>query len=103
VSGETIVVLVNLNTGTGFLEPSDINADAAHWVSVLQTIKAKSGDEFVRIYNPYFNREEWLSYEDFTSSWQLYSKFDRSGERMGPNYRAVIASPPEEMEWLPSP
>lgn len=101
--GKAILPLTNINTSTGFLEPGDIGSDAAHWPSVLQTIKTHNGEEIVRVYNPYENREEWIRYDDYQSSWQLYSKYNRSGKRMGPNYRAVIATPPEELQWLPNP
>jgi len=101
--GKAVVTLVNLNTSNGYLEPGDVQTDASHWVAVLQTVETRSGDEFVRIYNPYRNREEWLSYDDLKSSWQLYAKYNRWDVRMGPNYRAVIATPPEDLQWLPTP
>jgi hypothetical protein len=103
VDGKVVIPLVNLNTNNSYLEPGDIHADASHWVAVLQKIETNNGVEFVYINNPYQNREEWLSYEDFKSSWQLYGKSNRGDERMESNYRAVIATPPEEIMWLPNP
>jgi hypothetical protein len=103
VDGKVVIPLVNLNTNNGYLEPGDIHADASHWVAVLQTVETRTGEEFVRIYNPFQNREEWISYEDLSDSWQLYAKSNRADEPMGPNYRAVIASPSEELAWLPNP
>lgn len=85
------------------MKPDDIYTDASHWVAVLQTVETVNGEDFVKICNPYENREEWIRYDDYQSPWQLYSKYNRSGERMGPNYRAVIATPPEELQWLPNP
>jgi len=85
------------------IKPGDIYADASHWVPVLQTVETRTGEEVIRIYNPFQNREEWISYEDLSNSWQLYPKHNRADEPMGPNFRAVIASPLEEMQWLPNP
>jgi len=81
----------------------DIYSDTSHWVAVIQIVETRTGEEVVRIYSPFQNREEWIRYDDYQSSWQLYSKYNGSGERMGPNYRAVIATSPEEMQWLPNP
>jgi hypothetical protein len=103
VDGKVVIPLVNLNTNTGYLEPGDIHADASHWIAVLQTVETRTGEEFIRIYNPFQNREEWISYDDLSDAWELYAKSNRADEPMGPNYRAVIASPPEELAWLPNP
>lgn len=47
--GKAVITLVNLNTSSGYLEPTDVDADASHWVAVLQTVETASGEDFVRI------------------------------------------------------
>jgi len=90
--GRAVIALVNLDTNSNFVEPVDGHTDATHWVSILQVMETQDGDAVVRIYNPYQNREEWYSFDTLVDAWTP-----------GPNYRAVVATPPEEMAWLPNP
>jgi hypothetical protein len=91
-NGRAVIALVNLDTNSDFIEPVDGQTDAAHWVSILQVMETQDGDGVVRVYNPYQNREEWYSFDTLVDAWTP-----------GPNYRAVVATPPEDMAWLPSP
>jgi hypothetical protein len=101
--GEAVIALVSLDTRSGYLADGDIAGDAAHWVSILQTIERENGEGIVRVYNPYLNREEWYGWDDFRNSWELGSKLDRWGDPLGPNYRGVIGAPPEELLWQTAP
>jgi len=55
---------------------------------VLQT---RDGDDVVRAFNPFQNREEWYSWTDFRHAWEV------PGEA---NYRAVYATPPESVAFV---
>lgn len=90
--GRAVIALVNLDTHSDFIEPVDGRSDTTHWVTILQVMNTREGDSVVRIFNPYQNREEWLPFNKLVGSWTP-----------GPNYRAVIATPPEELQWLPNP
>lgn len=48
---------------------------APHWVAVLQLISSKDGFSYVRIYNPFQNREEFYTWNDFYAAYQ-YGKRD---------------------------
>jgi hypothetical protein len=101
--GQAVIALVSLDTRSTYLTASDVPNDAAHWVSILQALKTRSGEEIVRVYNPYMNREEWYAWQELQDSWQLGSKLDRSGDALGPNFRGVIGTPPSMQSWLPTP
>jgi hypothetical protein len=101
--GQAVIALVALDTRSTYLTPNDVPGDAAHWVSIVQTIQTRSGEEIVRVYNPFMNREEWYTWQDMQDSWQLGSKLDSQGDPLGPNYRGVIGTPPPELAWLPQP
>jgi hypothetical protein len=83
---------VNLDTSSDLIEPVDGRNDANHWIAILQVVETQDGDAFAKVYNPYQSREEWYPFDQLVDSWHP-----------GPNYRAVIATPPEELAWLPNP
>jgi hypothetical protein len=70
-AGRAVVALVELSTSTdatwGFLAESE--RIAAHWVSVLQVLHTRDGDDIVRIYNSFENREEYYDWEYFYDQW----------------------------------
>jgi hypothetical protein len=90
--GRAVIALVNLEKLNAFVEPVDGRNDATHWVSILQVVTGSDGAASVRIFNPYENREEWYSFDHLVESWTP-----------GPNYRAVVATPPADQAWLASP
>ncbi len=90
-SGRSIEALVNLNTFSNYIEPLDKH-DAPHWAPILQVMTTHDGQEVVRLYNPYQDREEWYPFDHLVQSWTPSA-----------NYVAVVAAPPEELRWLPSP
>ena len=65
-SGRAVVALVELSTANGFLEPE---GGTAHWVSVLQVLHTRDGEDIVRIYNPFQNREEYYRWNHFYDCW----------------------------------
>jgi len=98
-NGRAVIALLNLDTITEFIEPVNNRNDASHWVSILQVIETREGDTVVRIFNPYQNREEWYPFDHIVDSWELQG----NQTEPGPNYRAVVGTPPEELSWLPNP
>jgi hypothetical protein len=64
--GRAVVALVELSTTNGFLEPE---GGTAHWVSVLQVLHTRDGEDIVRIYNPFQNREEYYRWDHFYACW----------------------------------
>ena len=65
-AGRGVVALVELSTTNGFLEPE---GGTAHWVSVLQVLHTWDGEDIVRVYNPFQNREEYYDWEHFHDCW----------------------------------
>ena len=65
-AGRGVVALVELSTTTGFLAP---DGGTAHWVSVLQVLHTQNGEDIVRVYNPFHNREEYYEWEYFHNCW----------------------------------
>jgi len=47
------------------------DANAAHWVVVLQLVSSKDQQTYVRIYNPFMNREEIMLWDDLYMAWQV--------------------------------
>lgn len=90
--GRAVIALVNLDTATQRIDAADGTDDATHWVSVLQIVETRTGESVARIYNPFQNREEWYSFDTLVDAWTP-----------GPNYRAVIATPPQSLAWFPTP
>jgi hypothetical protein len=92
LNGRGINALVNLDTGSDYIEPLDRTADAGHWSPILQVMTTRDDQQLVRLYNPYQDREEWYTFEHLVKSWTPSA-----------NYMAVVATPPEELRWLPNP
>jgi len=91
-SGEAIDGLVDLNALSDYIEPVDKTADAGHWSPILQVMTTRDDEQLVRLYNPYQDREEWYTFDHLVKSWTPSA-----------NYMAVIATPAEELRWLPNP
>ena len=71
-AGRGVVALVELSTvyePRGFLDPDGEREKAAHWVSVLQVLHTQDGEDIVRVYNPFYNREEYYNWQYFHDSW----------------------------------
>ncbi|HEU5217353.1 MAG TPA: hypothetical protein VFU23_01770 [Gemmatimonadales bacterium] len=107
---QEVVALVNINghTGTSQYPPSpdyemedgmlrpmngvDGNQDSSpndisHWVRVMDvTTSPVTGESYVRVYNPFMNREEVYAWDDFQAAWS-----ETSG---GNPYSYVAATPP---------
>jgi hypothetical protein len=92
LNGRGINALVNLDTGSDYIEPVDRTADAGHWSPILQVMTTRDNQQLVRLYNPYQDREEWYTFDHLVESWTPSA-----------NYMAVVATPPEELRWLPNP
>jgi hypothetical protein len=92
LNGRGLNALVNLDTGSDYIEPLDHTADAGHWSPILQTVTTRDDQQLVRIYNPYQDREEWYTFDHLVESWTPSA-----------NYLAVVATPPEDLRWLPNP
>jgi uncharacterized protein YukE len=90
-SGRGIIALVNLDVSEGRLTPTHVLDDAPHWVSIVQVLQTREGDDVIRVYNPFQDREEWYGWEDFRHAWEV------PGEA---NYRAVYAAPPHVVAFL---
>lgn len=75
-SGAVPVLAANLmaDKGHGVLVSKEYgfsgNTNAAHWVLLLQLVSSKDGSTYIRIYNPYQNREEWMLWDDLFMAWQ---------------------------------
>jgi hypothetical protein len=65
-AGRAVVALAELSTANGFLGPE---GGTAHWVSVLQVLHTRDGEDLVRIYNPFQNREEYYRWDHFHACW----------------------------------
>jgi len=74
--GGALVVLVNIDgANDGMLEAvGSSEQDITHWVSVLAVSENAQGETYVRVYNPYQNREEVYSWEEFKSAWNSPSE-----------------------------
>ena len=46
------------------------NNPTAHWIEVQDVITTKEGETYVRVYNPYMNREEIYDEETFMAAWE---------------------------------
>jgi len=86
--GGSLMVLVNIDgADDGMLESVGTSErDITHWVSVVDVTENAQGQTYVRVYNPYQNREEVYSWADFKSAWQSPSE---SG------FTYVAAMPPD--------
>ncbi|MCP3143274.1 SH3 domain-containing protein [Pyxidicoccus xibeiensis] len=95
--GKQLTTLVNIDTkgADGKLRDyDDSTKQVAHWVNVRAVEQDASGDWMVRVYNPYENREEVYSWDDFETAWNK-SGGVTNGEAWTNNpYVMVIATPP---------
>jgi hypothetical protein len=97
--GKQLLTLVNIDTlhADGMLrsytdgEPDETNV--AHWVNVRAVEQAADGSWMVRVYNPFENREEVYSWNEFKDSW---SETWGKGKGFNNPYGMLIATPPPE-------
>jgi hypothetical protein len=87
--GASLMVLVNINGDKdGMLEGAGTSTDdITHWVNVLSVTEAPNGQTYVRVYNPYQNREEVYSWSEFQTAWSSPSASETG-------YTYVAAMPP---------
>jgi hypothetical protein len=62
-SGKKYIFGTKLDTVTGFLTNGEKYAD--HWVTLTDVFQDSSGQIFVKVYNPYQNREEIYTWDYF--------------------------------------
>lgn len=102
--GKQLTALVNIHTTAsenGMLNPLDMGSRqtrVAHWVDVLSVEETPNGDWMVRVYNPFENREEVYSWNDFQAAWaDTYGGKNEKGEdTFNQDYGMIIATPPAE-------
>ena len=90
-SGRGIVALVNLDISEARLAPAHVSDDAPHWASIVQVLQTRDGENVVRVFNSFQDREEWYSWADFRHAWEVPGSA---------NYRAVYATPPESVAFV---
>lgn len=86
--GNAFFAAVNIEgTQGGLLRPLDgAGDDISHWVRVEDVSRGADGQYYVRVYNPFQNREEVYPWKDFAAAWK---------QTDGNNpYTYVAASPP---------
>jgi len=93
--GKTIIPLINLEghaaaVNHGFLEanyPTDggPHKRTNHFVEILEVFPTRDGSQVVRVFNPFYNREEFYTWDHFSRAWD--------GPGVG-EFRAVVASQP---------
>jgi len=69
-SADLVIALVNIDpsqTGKGRV---GMGGSTAHWVT-LQEVVEMAGEIFLRLYNPFMNREELYLWEVFDRSWEF--------------------------------
>ncbi|MEW6718797.1 MAG: hypothetical protein AB1345_15020, partial [Chloroflexota bacterium] len=71
--GKALVALVTIDgSRDGMLTPlAESLRPIAHWVAITSVFKTRAGDTFMRVYNPYQNREELYSWPHFRQAWQM--------------------------------
>ena len=71
-NGNKIIALVNIdkNNEGGLNAKDDTNDPTAHWIEVQDVITTKEGENYVRVYNPYMNREEIYDEKTFMDAWE---------------------------------
>ncbi|MBZ4421290.1 SH3 domain-containing protein [Myxococcus sp. RHSTA-1-4] len=99
--GQQLVALVNIDTSgsvDGMLRDfDDSTKQVAHWVNVRAVEQDASGEWMVRVYNPFQNREEVYSWEDFEASWNKTGGTNEDGTNwFNRSYGLLVATPPEE-------
>lgn len=92
--GGALLVLVNIDGASDGMLKSEATSgeQITHWVNVVDVAEGVNGETYVRVFNPYQNREEVYSWDDFKTAWQS------PGDQTGFTY--VAAKPPD---WTPPP
>jgi hypothetical protein len=93
IKGDKMISLVNID-GNGKLVPyDDVTKPIAHWVWVQDIITTKSGETLVRIYNPFMNREEVYSWDEFAAAWDTTGYLENGKKKKNSNYyQGVVIS-----------
>ncbi|MFP2903643.1 SH3 domain-containing protein [Pyxidicoccus sp. 3LFB2] len=98
--GKQLIAVVNIDTkgADGMLRDfDDSTKQVAHWVNVRAVEEDAQGNWMVRVYNPFENREEVYSWEDFEASWNKTGGTDAEGNPWTNRpYGMVVATPPPE-------
>ncbi|MFP2926257.1 SH3 domain-containing protein, partial [Pyxidicoccus sp. 3LG] len=98
--GKQLIAVVNIDTqgADGMLRDfDDSTKQVAHWVNVRAVEEGANGEWMVRVYNPYENREEVYSWDEFAASWSETGGTNADGTTWANNpYGMVVATPPEE-------
>ncbi|NOJ95468.1 SH3 domain-containing protein [Corallococcus coralloides] len=102
--GKALIALVNIDTkgADGMLTSyGDSTKAVAHWVNVRAVEENGNGDWTVRVYNPFENREEIYSWDDFEASWGtnggLVPSTEVEGEfvfQFNAGHGLLVATPP---------
>jgi len=71
-NGNKIIALVNIdkNDEGGLNAKDDTSDPTAHWIEVQDVYTTKDGETYVRVYNPYMNREEVYDEDTFMDAWE---------------------------------
>jgi hypothetical protein len=99
--GKQLVALVNIDTGGGvdgmLRDFDDSTKTVAHWVNVRAVERDANGEWMVRVYNPFQNREEVYSWDEFEASWNKTGGTDENGEAwFNRSHGLLVATPPAE-------
>lgn len=98
--GKQIVAVVNIDTtgADGMLRDYDTSTkQVPHWVNVRAVEETANGEWMVRVYNPFENREEVYSWDEFEEAWNKTGGLNEDGTPwFNQPYGMVVATPPEE-------
>jgi hypothetical protein len=98
--GKLLTAVVNIDTtGAGGMlrDFDDSTKQVAHWVNVRAVEQTGNGEWMVRVYNPFENREEVYSWDEFKESWsKTGGKNDKGESWFNQAYGMVVATPPAE-------
>ncbi|RKH86711.1 SH3 domain-containing protein [Corallococcus sp. AB045] len=106
--GKALIALVNIDTKIGDEDKDgmlrlhgDSTKAVSHWVNVRAVEDNGNGGWTVRVYNPFENREEIYSWEDFEASWGtnggMVPSTEVEGEfvfRFNAGHGLLVATPP---------
>lgn len=90
-----VIALANLDKETGLVlsrSYRQVTSNTPHWFLILQVIDSDDGNIYIRIYNPFQNREEIYFWPDFYATWQA--------NRDAPDINIVVQSPPAPSRLL---
>jgi hypothetical protein len=102
-SGKMLIAFVNIDTkGSNSCGGMDQRGgEADHWV-VVEDAKAVGDGGWIRMYNPYWNREEIYTYEEFENAWVNYGLWVMRGVRSDGQGREQKNAGRPQMEPTPT-